>query len=70
MAKGVRRSIDERIEAKKSEVGKAQVRLKTLQTELKELETEKQQMLSVALADAAEEAGLSLEEAIKKIRSK
>lgn len=67
MAKGVRRSIDERIEAKKSEVEKAQVRVKTLQTELKELEAEKQQMISIALAEAAEEAGLSLEEAIKKI---
>lgn len=69
MAKGVRRSVDDRIAAKKAEVEKAQIRVKALQTELKELETEKQQMLSVALVEAVEEAGLTLEDAIQKIKA-
>lgn len=69
MPRGRKKVIDERIEAKCVEIGRMEIRIKTLKTELKELEEEKQQELSVALAGAAIEAGLSIEQAIAKLRA-
>lgn len=68
MARGVKRTIEQKIEVKKEEVSRAEIRVKTLRAELKELELEKQQALSLELAKVAEESGMSLEEAIQKLR--
>lgn len=67
MPRGRKKAIDDRIEAKRVEIGRMETRIRTLKTELKELEEEKQQELSVALAGAVMEAGLSIEQAIAKL---
>lgn len=69
MPRGKRKDIDDRMEAKRKEIERMEIRTKTLKIEYKELEEEKRQEMSVALAGAVMEAGLSVEQAIAKILS-
>ena len=63
MARGPRKTIDEKIQAKEELIRSLQVRIKSEQAELEELHREKQAEQLNVLSELLDETGLSAEEA-------
>lgn len=68
MPKGKRRNVDDLIVALDKKIAKAETDLSNMKVEREKLQEQKNNELALELVKAAEEKGLSIEEAIAKIR--
>ena len=68
MARGPRKTVDEKISAKEELIQSLQIRIKTEQAELEELYREKKGIELEALSDVLKESGLDPEEAAQALR--
>jgi len=68
MARGKKRSVDDLIQAIDQKISKAEADLSEMKAERARLQDQKNNELALVLVKAATEKGLSLEEAIAKIK--
>jgi len=68
MARGKKRGVDDLIQAMDQKISKAEADLSEMKAERTRLQEQKNNELALLLAKAATEQGLSLEEAIAKIK--
>ena len=68
MARGKKRGVDDLIQAMDQKISKAEADLSEMKAERTRLQEQKNSELALLLAKAATEQGLSLEEAIAKIK--
>jgi len=68
MARGKKRSVDALIQAMDQKIAKVEANLSEMKAERAKLQEQKNNELALELAKAAAEKGLSLEEAIAKIK--